>query len=268
MNADGQPLIGFGQVRHTRLKPVRHAFAYPSYFWMLPMRALRRQGGKGADTIRRNRFGWLSFHDADHGLGGPDALAWLDGLLREAGIGAADIADIEQGEVWLQTYPRELGHVFKPVGFWYVHRADGALVAVVAEVNNTFGERHCYVLHGPDLAWGRDIAASKVFHVSPFCDVAGCYRFRFMRTRDRIVVRIDHDDEQGPVLQTSLSGTLVPLTAASGRRAFWGWPLMTVGVVARIHWQALRVWIKGVPLRTKPAPPSELVTGPHGSSTP
>ena len=162
-----------------------------------------------------------------------------------------------------------LGHVFKPVSLWYVHRADGSLAAVVAEVNNTFGERHCYLLNGPALAWGRDITADKVFHVSPFCEVAGTYRFRFMRTlNERIVVRIDHHDDVGPLLQTSLSGQLEPLTPASVRRAFWGWPLMTVGVVVRIHWQALRVWIKGVPLHAKPAPPTDLVTGPHGHTTP
>ncbi len=262
MSRPQQPLIGFGQVRHTRLKPVRHAFAYPGYFWMLPMRSLRL---RASEQVRRNRFGLLSFHDADHGLGGPDALAWLDGLMREEGIGGPDI---EQGEVWLQTYPRVLGHVFKPVSFWYVHRADGTLAAVVAEVN-TFGERHGYLLKGPQLGWGREVTADKVFHVSPFCEVAGTYRFRFMRNaQERIVVRIDHNDAEGPVLQTSLSGRLSPLTRASVRRAFWGWPLMTVAVVARIHWQALRLWLKGVPLHTKPAPPSDLVTGPQGRATP
>ena len=258
-----RPLIGFGQVRHTRLKPVRNAFAYPGYFWMLPMRALRRQA---VDEVKRNRLALLSFHDADHGLGGPDALAWLDGLLREEGVAGPDI---DQGEVWLQTYPRVLGHVFKPVSFWFVHSVDGRLVAVVAEVNNTFGERHCYLLHSRTLAWGREVTADKVFHVSPFCDVAGTYRFRFMRTQgERLVVRIDHDDAEGSVLQTSVSGQLEPLTPSSVRRAFWGWPLMTLGVVARIHWQALRLWIKGVPLRAKPSPPTDLVTGPHGQSTP
>lgn len=261
--APSRPLIGFGQVRHTRLKPVRHAFAYPGYFWLLPMRALHRQA---AEDVRRNRLALLSFHDADHGLGGPDALAWLDGLLREEGIAGPDI---DEGEVWLQTYPRVLGHVFKPVSFWFVHRADGSLAAVVAEVNNTFGERHAYLLNGPALGWGHEITADKVFHVSPFCDVAGSYRFRFMRTQgDRIVVRIDHDDAQGPVLQTSVSGQLEPLTARSLRRAFWGWPLMTLGVVLRIHWQALRLWTKGVPVRSKPVPPQDLVTGPSGRSTP
>jgi len=259
-------LIGFGQVRHTRLRPAHHAFAYGNYFWLLPMRALARQPQA---SVRRNGRGWLSFHDADHGEGGADALAWLDGLLRTAGLWQPDLL---QGEVWLQTYPRVLGHVFKPVSFWYVHRPDGALHAVVAEVNNTFGERHCYALGdalgGAQLAWGRELKADKVFHVSPFCAVQGSYRFRFMRTADRIVARVDHDDAHGPLIQTSISGSLQPLNQASVRRAIWGWPLMTLGVVARIHWQALQLWRKRVPFFSKPAAPDQFITGSQGRSTP
>ncbi|AWI54862.1 DUF1365 domain-containing protein [Aquabacterium olei] len=263
-----RPLIGFGQVRHTRLRPARHAFAYPSYFWMLPLRALARQP---VDAVRRNARGWLSFHDADHGAGGPDALAWLDGLLREAG--AWDEA-LTRGEVWLQTYPRVLGYAFKPVSFWYVHRADGVLHAIVAEVNNTFGERHCYLLQGPSLGWGSEQQAAKVFHVSPFCALGGQYRFRFLRTRDRVVARVDHDDAHGPLIETALSGALEPLTPRAVRRAIWRWPLMTWGVVARIHWQALKLWLKRVPFHTKPAhPPADFVSGspapsPQGPRTP
>lgn len=262
------PQIGFGQVRHTRLKPAHHAFAYPNCFWLLPLRTLARQP---VAAVRRNARGWLSFHDADHGDGRGDALAWLDGLLRGAGVWRADLAE---GEVWLQTYPRVLGHSFKPVSFWYVHRADGRLHAVVAEVNNTFGERHCYVLGGGDegLAWGQEVCADKVFHVSPFCHVEGRYRFRFMRAAtpqgERLIARVDHDDAQGPLIQTALSGVLHPMDAASLRRAKLGWPLLTLGVVARIHWQALRLWVKRVPFFSKPEPPARSVTGPHGPATP
>ena len=127
MSAAAVPQIGFGLVIHQRLKPARHAFRYGNYFCLLPMRALARQP---APLLHRNRWGWLSFHDADHGDGGPDALAWLDGVLRAHGVWHDDLA---QGEVWLQTYPRVLGYVFKPVSFWYVHRPDGELHAVVAE---------------------------------------------------------------------------------------------------------------------------------------
>jgi DUF1365 family protein len=260
--SDARALIGFGVVRHVRLKPARHAFSYGSYFWLLPMRALARAP---QDAVRRNRTGWLSFHDADHGQGGPDALAWVDDMLKSSGLWRPDLA---QGEVWLQTYPRVLGYVFKPVSFWFVHRADGALHAVIAEVNNTFGERHCYVLSGSTLGWGREMLADKVFHVSPFCDVQGRYRFRFMRTATRLIARVDHDDVQGPLIQTSISGVLEELKASSVRRAIFGWPVMTLGVVARIHWQALQLWLKRVPFFSKPEPPDQFITGHQGPHMP
>jgi DUF1365 family protein len=253
--AHHQAQIGFGQVWHQRLRPARHAFQYGSYFLMLPMRALR---AKPSAALVRNRWGLISFHDADHGAGGPDALAWFEALLTQEGI-----ADAE-GEIWLQTFPRVLGYAFKPVSFWFAHRANGELAAVLAEVNNTFGERHGYLLTGPSLGWGRELPADKVFHVSPFCNTEGQYRFRFdqLPTPGGVqhMARIDLLDAQGPLLQTSLSGRLVPLNASSLRRAFFGTPLMTLGVVLRIHWQALRLWLKRVPFVHKPAAPEQFVT--------
>lgn len=243
--------LGTGVVRHRRLRPREHAFAYPTYFVLLPMRALR---AGPSPALARNRFGLLSFHDADHGDGRADALAWLEETLAAEGVGDAD------GEIWLHTYPRVLGYAFKPVSFWYCHRADGSLAAILVEVNNTFGERHGYLLAGPELAWGRELHARKVFHVSPFCRVAGGYRFRFLRTPERTVVRIDHDDDAGALLQTSVSGRLQPLSAAGARRAFFGMPLMTLGVIVRIHWQALRLALQRVPFFHKPAPPQAFIT--------
>jgi DUF1365 family protein len=245
------PLLGSGVVRHRRLKPRAHAFEYPTYFLMLPMRSLRQQP---AAALARNRWSLLSFHDRDHGDGRADALAWLDELLASEGVTDAS------GEVWLHTYPRVLGYAFKPVSFWHCQRTDGALAAIVVEVNNTFGERHCYLLAGPGLAYGRELRARKVFHVSPFCDVQGQYRFRFMLTADRTVARIDHDDDAGPLLQTSVSGRLQALTTRSARSALFGMPLMTLGVIARIHWQAVQLWFKRTPFFSKPAPPQAFTS--------
>ncbi|MBC8058599.1 MAG: DUF1365 domain-containing protein [Rhizobiales bacterium] len=258
--ANPVPMLGVGDVRHTRLRPVANRFVYPTYFLMLPMRSLR---AAPSATLARNRFGLISFHDCDHGDGRTDSLAWLDDLLAREGV------DDAAGEVWLHCYPRVLGHTFKPVSFWYCHRADDSLAAIVVEVNNTFGERHCYLLAGPTLAFGRELRAAKVFHVSPFCDVAGSYRFRFMRSGPgidepmrpaRTIARIDHDDAQGALIRTSVSGRLQPLTAARARAAFFGMPLMTLGVIARIHWQALKLWSRRVPFFPKPAPPASFTS--------
>jgi DUF1365 family protein len=253
--APATALIGFGQVRHRRLKPVGNAFSYPTYFLLLPLRSLQ-QNGPGA--LARNRRAALCFFDADHGDGrGPEAggaLAWLDALLASQGIADAT------GEVWLHTYPRVLGFAFKPVSFWYCHSADGTLRAIVVEVNNTFGQRHCYLLDRP--AFGQELHADKVFHVSPFCAIEGSYRFRFLLTPDlgRTVARIDYDDALGPLLQTSVSGTLEVLTAASLRRALWRYPAMTWGVLGRIHWQALKLFVKRAPFFGKPELPASFVT--------
>ena len=250
-HAPARPLIGFGQVRHARLRPARNAFSYPTYFLMLPLRTLHRDG---SGALAHNRRGALSFHDRDHGDGRANAVEWLDELLHREGIHDAN------GEAWLHCYPRVLGYTFKPVSFWYCHRADGSLRAIVVEVNNTFGERHCYLLDAP--AFGAELRAAKVFHVSPFCQVEGGYRFRFMVTPDRgrTVARIDYDDAQGPLIETSVSGTLEPVTAASQRKALWRHPAMTLGVIARIHWQALRLWIKRVRFFHKPTAPDLFVT--------
>ncbi len=242
--------LGFGQVRHTRLRPSLHAFAYRTFFVMLPMRLLAQPDAMGGLAV--NRWGSISFFDRDHGDGrGPEAggaLAWLQEQLLAEGIADAD------GDIWLHTYPRVWGYTFKPVSFWYCHRADGRLRAILVEVNNTFGERHCYLLDQP--RYGAELRAAKGLHVSPFCKVEGLYRFRFMRTvlrgQARTVVRVDHDDAQGPLINTSVSGQLEPISPAALRRALWAYPAMTLMVMARIHWQALLLWRKRVPFFSKP----------------
>ena len=259
------PQIGFGEVRHTRLRPARHAFTYRAYFVRLPLRALESAlESKAAKLpgLARNGVGVFAVNDRDHGDGRP-LLTWIDEVLAREGI------DDATGEIWLHTFPRVLGYVFNPVSFWLAHRADGALRAVVCEVNNTFGERHFYLLahdDGRPIAYGTTLTARKVFHVSPFCGVQGDYRFRFLVTDDedggrpRFVARIDVDDADGPLLVTSLAGALEPLSRRALTRAFITYPVFTFGVIARIHWQAVRLWVKRVPIFRKPEPPALTLT--------
>ncbi len=260
--ATAQPQLCFGRVAHLRLRPARNGFAYGTYYLRLPLRSMG-SGGFASALFSRNRFNLLSFVDADHGDGKLELIEWIDQLLAREGIDDAD------GEVWLQAMPRVLGFVFNPVSFWFCHRADGALRAVLCDVRNTFGERHCYLLDtGWDIENGSELRARKVFHVSPFCQVEGGYRFRFTRhlrtregaLREHTQACIDYDDNAGPLLQTSLSGHAVPITTAHTARAFFGYPLMTVGVVLRIHLQALRLWLRRVPFFSKPVPPQQKVT--------
>jgi DUF1365 family protein len=246
-----QAQLVIGRVHHHRLRPRPHRFDYPACMLLLPLRSLRAQPDP---QLARNRRALLAFHDSDHGDGRADCLQWLEERLAEAGIHDAD------GEVWLQTYPRVLGYAFKPVSFWYCLRGDGTPAAVLAEVHNTFGERHAYLMAGPQLAWGRAVEARKVFHVSPFMRVEGRYVFRFGWAGQRVVARVELHDADGLLLATSLSGDAAPASRALQRQVLRSQPLMSLAVIARIHWQALRLWAKRVPWFSKPAPPAEPVS--------
>lgn len=254
------PSIGFGTVRHVRSRPAAHAFTQRAFFLRLPLRALAARPWPFALLVRNGR-GLFALNDADHGDGRP-LLDWIEDVLRRAGIDDAD------GEVWLHTFPRMAGYVFNPVSFWFCERSDGGLRAIVCEVNNTFGERHAYLLDHDDrrpIAWGETLGARKVFHVSPFCRVEGDYRFRFVLSggpAPRFVARIDYHDRAGAdaLLRTSIAGVLHPLTDARLALTFFAYPLFTLGVIAGIHWHALRLWIKRVPHFSKPAPPTNNLT--------
>ncbi len=253
------PQLCFGNVHHTRLRPAHNSFNYGVYFLRLPLRSMDA-GTWPTKLLSHNRLNLLSFHDKDHGDGKGPLIEWIDTLLKQEGITDAD------GEVWLQTFPRVLGYVFNPVSFWFCHGRDGALRAVLCDVSNTFGERHLYLLSkGSPIINNEELTTAKVFHVSPFCQVEGNYRFKFMRTgqdayqsfRERTIARIDYDDAQGPILLTSIAGTSYPLNDRNIIKALLRFPLMTFLVIARIHWQAFKLWFKRVPFFHKPTPPQQ-----------
>ena len=260
-----RPSLLFGVVRHQRLRPARNAFRYGVCSLRLPLRTLAARVAHGQSWGNRwfghNRFGLLGFYDRDYGDGDGTPLQWVDALLQREGIHDA------AGEIWLHTFPRVLGYVFNPVSFWFCERTDGALRAIICEVRNTFGERHCYLLEtGEPLRDGTPLTAQKAFHVSPFCALDGHYEFRFMTVPAqpgkplRTVARIDYADASGPLLLTSICGTARTLDARHTLIAFFRFPLMTVGVVAKIHWQALKLWMKRVPFLRKPEPPASSVS--------
>ena len=246
------PRLLVGQVMHHRLRPAVNGFVYPVFFVQLPVRRLEASDCGIFSVDRRNL---LSFDRRDHGpRDGSPLLPWIQARLRERGLP-------DDGEIILQTFPRVFGYVFNPVSFWFCHDRAGALVAVLAEVNNTFGGTHSYLLHNPEgapLQDGQELRAGKAFHVSPFCDVEGGYRFRFHLDGPRPRVHIDYDDAEGPLLLTAISGQPRAWTRGNLLLAFLRMPVLTLGVMARIHWQALKLWLKGVPFRgTTPSAPSQ-----------
>lgn len=251
--------LAFGEIRHARLQPVAHAFRYNAFFACADANDLDGSA-RGNWLFGINRKALLSFREADHGEGGA-VLPWLKRLLAEAGIKGVT-------RFRYQGFVRVLGYAFKPVSFWHCMRGDGATVAIVAEVNNTFGERHCYLLSAPEgtpLSDGQLLRASKCFHVSPFFGVTGSYRFRFLTREPRTVMRIDHVAGAGGVhdpvlLTTSMSGRMEPLSTRRAWRALLRYPMFTVGVMARIHWHALRLVLKRVRFFSKPNPPADFVT--------
>jgi hypothetical protein len=245
-----------GEVAHARHRPSPHAFAYPAFCLRLPLSQL---GALAACGIAYNRRGAVSFHDRDHGAcDGSPLLPWIRRLLAAEGV-AAD------GEVVLHAFPRMFGYVFNPVSFWVCHDRAGRVRAVLCEVCNTFGERHNYLLahdDGRPLTSGATLGARKVFHVSPFCDVKGRYAFRFDFGDRRWLARIDYFDDDGdlPLLETRISGDIALLDRAAARNLVRRYRLFTFGVIARIHWRALRLWLGGVPYFRKPPPPREPTT--------
>ena len=248
------PSLQVGHVMHRRLRPCIHAFVYPVFFVRLPLSQLHEALNP---LFSVDQFNALSVRLRDHGpRDGSVWQPWIGAILREKGLP-------DDGEVVLQTFPRVFGFVFNPVSFWLCHNRAGELVALLAEVNSTFGEHHHYLLHHPDgapLKDGQVLQAQKALHVSPFCKVEGSYRFTLNLNREVQRIRIDYADEQGPLLLTAISGQDHGWSVRALLRVLLSMPALTLGVVFRIHWQALRLWMKKVPFfgTQSPPPPNEL----------
>jgi DUF1365 family protein len=253
------PMLCTGTVTHARFvgrnSPTAHRFVYPLFFLALPLSTLDRAGNRWFG-IQRSRI--LSLHYRDHGAhDGAPPERWVRELLETEGITQAN------GEIVLQAFPRMLGFVFNPVSFWFCHDRAGGLRSVICEVRNTFGDHHNYLLAHADqrpICASDTLVARKVFHVSPFFSVTGEYHFRFDLNPQRRRVNIDYWQDGERVLATVLDGAPQSLTSSAIRRVLFRQPLLTLGVVWRIHWQALLLWRKRAVFHSRPNPPIQETT--------
>ena len=237
----------FGQVMHRRLQPRVHHFRYGIYYVALPLDLL--ESGALDAVLPRRRFALCGFDARDHGArDGSSLRVWADALLAEHGLP-------KPAYITLVCLPRILGYVFNPVSFWLCYDCAEQLTAVLCEVNNTFGESHTYVCAHPDqrpIEPHDRLTAQKQFHVSPFLQRTGEYRFRFALSTDQCRIDIQYEVDDQKVLVTCLSGQLNILTQSALRRACWRHPLVTLKAIALIHYQALRLIGKGIAYVTKP----------------
>ncbi|WP_026379154.1 DUF1365 domain-containing protein [Afifella pfennigii] len=237
-----------GTVVHTRLKPRRHRLSYRVFSLLVDLDELPALDKK-LRLFGHDRRAVFSFFEADHGDGQPGRLkAWVRERLEEA--------DIETGgPVRVLVYPRLFGYVFNPLTVYFCHAASGRLAGILYEVSNTFGERRTYVI--PVAGEGRTVeqACDKLLYVSPFIPMECRYRFTVEPPGERVSVRIGEEDEEGPLLVAAFTGARRPLSDAVLARALIAYPLMTLKVIGAIHFEALRLWWKGVPVfRHAPAP--------------
>lgn len=233
-----------GRVVHHRSRPVKHRFAYRVFMLLLDLDELPTLAEK-LRWFSLNGSGPVSFRDRDHGPDGQSIRDWVDAELGAAGFDPRDL------RVSVLCYPRLFGYVFNPLSVYFCHqRESGRLRAILYEVHNTFGGRHAYVLPvgGPVSDEGAvDQNCSKDFFVSPFIDMAGRYRFRLRDPGASAALLIEEKDADGVFFRASFSGRSETLSDRSLIGAIVRYPLMTYRVFGAIHWQALRLWLKGAP---------------------
>jgi len=245
-----------GSVMHRRVTPRRHRLRYRA-FWMLidldTVDALDRR----LALFSRNGFNLFSFHDADHGDGKTEPLRdYVERTLSAHGI------EIPGGRIALLCMPRILGYVFNPISIYFCYRADGSLAALLYEVRNTFGQMHSYLLPVTGETPVVHQHCAKQFYVSPFLDMDMTYDFRVAPPGQHISVVVAAHDRRGAVLVASLVGERRAMSDRALTAIFFSLPFMTLKVMVAIHWEALKIWWKGMRLYPRPPAPRHAVTPP------
>ena len=239
----------FGEVMHARLKPMVHRFSYRVMSLLIDLDRLEA-ANRQCLLFGVNRAALYSFSEADHGeRDGSPLRAYAQRRAVEHGI------NLTGGRVLLLCYPRLLGYTFNPLSVYFCYRADGALVLMIYEVRNTFGDIHAYVLPvkpGQISIAGIRQHHDKLFYVSPFIDMAMRYHFRVSPPADSIKLRILETDRGGPLLAATFNGRRRAMTTPALLRSVFSLPLVTLKIMAAIHWEALRLWLKGARLVPRP----------------
>ncbi|MEO0543101.1 MAG: DUF1365 domain-containing protein [Pseudomonadota bacterium] len=246
-----------GQVMHARLKPLGHRFSYRVFTALFDLDRLV-EANRLSRLFSVNRRNILSFFESDHlpKTGNHRSLrSYVDQLLADAGVATPS-------RVLLLAYPRMFGFVFNPISVYYCYNDSDELAALVYEVRNTFGERHTYVCEvrpGQLTPAGVRQERNKIFYVSPFIDMHMRYFFRMQPPGDTVKMRIFETDEVGdPLLSATFSGKKRPMTNAVVTGQLLQLPFMTLKVVAGIHWEALKLWLKGAKFHSRGKPPAPV----------
>jgi DUF1365 family protein len=258
----GQSALYVGRVVHERFRPRRHRLNYRAYWMLLDLDELPSLGAR-LRLFSVGSFNLFSFRNEDNGSREREPLRdQVELHLRAAGI------DIGGGAIRLLTMPRVLGYAFNPLSIYFCHRADGSLAALIYEVHNTFRQRHSYLI-AVERTGDQPIRQSceKRFYVSPFLHMDLTYDFTVVEPGETVRVVVRGSDHDGPMIVASLTGARVPLTDARLLGVFFSHPLMTLKVIAAIHWEAVRLWMRGLRLYPRPSPPSEPVTAAHKLAT-
>ncbi|QND64617.1 DUF1365 domain-containing protein [Mesorhizobium loti] len=251
-----QSALYTGRVMHHRLKPRRHRLSYRMFFLLLDLDETDSLAAR-LWLFSRNRFNLFGFVDRDHGDGSGGSLkAYVERQLAVAGI------ETDGGAVRLLSMPRMLGYAFNPLSVYFCHRRQGDLAAILYEVNNTFGQRHTYLIPVEDCERKGVVEqhCAKRLYVSPFIGMGMQYRFRIGLPGEAVSLHITGSDGQGPLIVASFSGKRRSLSDATLAATFLAYPLLTLKVIVGIHWEALLLWAKGMRLHERPHPPHQAVT--------
>lgn len=242
-----------GRTTHLRTAPREHRFSYGVFQILVDVDQLA-EAFAGLKTIRHGRLGLFSFAERDHGArDGSSLRPWVEATLNQAGL------DVPTTRISLLCFPRVLGFVFNPISLFYIYGPNDVLKAVLYEVNNTFGQTHAYVVPTEGLEVEHH-EADKCLYVSPFYRVEGGYRFTVTPPGDRLSLTILKQVGGEVDFTASLIARREALTDAALIKLLFAMPLMTLGVVAAIHWEAVRLWFKGAIFGARPAGPKAGVS--------